>query len=420
MNVLHLDRSHFFQKIVKQAGEMNSVNYMNSESIKKAWSILEKSNVDLILTAQELDDGSADDLIKKLEKSSFSEIPVIVITSNDNLGIREHFFNLGVVDFILKAEFTPEKLQEHLEYFQRQDKMIQYLQDVPIAILDDSKLSQNVICSILNIHKIEQIDTFSDPRELLKTQKSYDIYFVDLMLPGISGERVVIELRKKYPHAVIIVISSLDSYNTIVHVLESGADDYIIKPFDARLLMARLKSNFRHFRIIGELKEQRNQMKLMSITDSLTGAYNHRYLVERLQAEILRCQEKGRHMSVLLLDLDKFKLINDTYGHPAGDRVLKELTLLFKEAIGDKDVFGRYGGEEFLLMLPGVYKDPALEMVDDLRSQFYNMEIEGIHHPVSFSGGLVEWKDESPEELLQKVDELMYQAKDGGRNQIVC
>lgn len=418
MTILHLDRSKFFQKVVKEAGKLESVEYHSAVSKEEAWVCLRKTKVDLILTGQELEDGSIVPLLKELEKSDFFHIPVIVITSNDSLDIREKFFNLGVVDFIPKAGFSPAKLKEQLDYFKAQDEMALSLTKAPFAVLDDSKLSQNVVTSILKFYGIEQIDVYSDPQDLLDSNKVYHVYFVDLILPGMSGERIVREIRRRYPHRVIIVISSLEKYNTIVHVLESGADDYIIKPFDGRLLMARLKTNFRHFLATGELKKQSDQLKKMAVTDGLTGCRNHRYLMRRLESEVDRAERHHHRLSLLMLDLDKFKVVNDTYGHGVGDQVLKYLSKIFMDNCRNHDVFGRFGGEEFLLILPDTDLKGALGISERLRERFVENPMEGMDKAVTFSGGLVEWRGENFKDLLKRADELLYCAKNEGRNRI--
>lgn len=418
MTVLHLDRSRFFQKVLKEAGKLDSVQYINAISSEEAWQKLESKQVDLIITGQELEDGSAEKLLKRLEDSPFRHIPVIVITATDSMEVRKHFFNLGVVDFIPKAGFSAEKLKEHLDHFKRQDEMILALQKASIAILDDSRLSLNVVTSILKMHDLVDVDTYSEPRSFLNVDKEYSIYFIDLMLPGMSGEQVVVELRRRIPHAVIIAISSLDKYNTIVHVLESGADDYIIKPFDSRLLMARLKSNYRNFQLMEELQKQRNEMKRMSVTDSLTGASNHRFLINRLDVEITRCQEKHSHLSVLLLDIDKFKNVNDQYGHPTGDVVLKRLSRLFMDECRSHDMFGRYGGEEFMLIMPDTTLEESYGISEKFRKSFEDLKFKEVNRPITFSGGLIEWRGESVEDMLKRVDELLYCAKNEGRNRI--
>lgn len=413
-----MDRSRFFHKVVQKAGEAESIQFLGAASQKEAIEQLQQQEIDLILTARELEDGPVDSLLRKLLDSPHGHIPVIMLTSSDTLDIREQYFNLGVIDFVSKEGFSGDKLREQLDYFKQQDDMVIDMRKMPIAILDDSRLSLNVISSILKMYGINNLSLFSDPHELMESKDEYEIYFIDLILPKISGERIVRELRKAHPHKIIIAISSLDKYNTIVHVLESGADDYIIKPFNSRLLMARLKSNFRSYQAMEEVKKQRDILSSMAVTDSLTGCSNHRFLIQRLIEEIEKVSRYKNSLSLLLLDIDNFKSVNDEFGHPVGDIVLKKLADLFMKNSRKSDVFGRYGGEEFLLILPETDINQAFIICERLRILFANLEIGEVGRSVTFSGGLAEWNGETDEAFLKCADELLYQAKNAGRNQI--
>lgn len=418
MTILHLDRSQFIRKVVMNAGQIDSVDFVSCDSISEALNILNNQEIEMIITAQQLSDGSAEDFLSKIDESDHQYVPIIILTADDTIELREKYFDLGVIDYITKASFTPDRLKRHINFFQEQDEILSMLKKASIAILDDSILSINMITSIIRMQGMRKIQSFTDPQELYDCDKEFNIYFIDLVLPGISGESMVVELRRRYPQAVIIAISSLDKYNTIVHVLESGADDYIVKPFDARLLMARLKSNFRQQLAAKKIKLQSDKLKELTITDSLTGAKNHRYLFERLEAEISQAKRSTRPLSLLLLDLDRFKKINDTFGHPLGDQVLKTLSKLFIENCRKYDIFGRYGGEEFMLIMPDTPRNGAFKISDRLRDEFSKIEIDGIDEKITFSGGLVEWNDETSDEILTKVDNLLYQAKEDGRNNI--
>ena len=420
MNILHIDRSSFFRKLVKKEACIDCAHFYSSSSIAEAFSLLEKDRIDLILSGIELDDGSASDFLEKLKESTYSEIPVILLTSTDTLEVREKYFNLGVVDFISKNDYSADELNEHINFFNEQSSLITGLKNASIAVLDDSRFSLNVIKSILNLHGISNPATFTNPEELLGTDEAFDVYILDMVLPKISGKQMVMKLRKKNPHSVIIVISSLSNYNTIVHALESGADDYIIKPFDSRFMMARLKSNFRTFLLMKELENQNRIMAEMSVTDSLTGAKNRRFLFERLEIEISHCRRHSHPLSILMLDVDKFKSINDQYGHPQGDIVLKTLAKLFIEEIRDIDTFGRYGGEEFMLIMPETPIEEAVKAAERLRERFNETEFNEIAEGfrAAFSGGVCEWKEEELPDFIKRADLLLYKAKEAGRNNI--
>ncbi|MDC7125276.1 MAG: diguanylate cyclase [Spirochaetales bacterium] len=420
MNILHIDRSTFFQKIIKKGTQLTRATVQSCTTINEGFEILSNIRIDLILVGQELEDGTAADFINHKSKTRFDSIPVIIITSDDNMKNREIYFKLGVVDFISKNNFSKEQLIEHISFFQIQDELIEGIKQSRIAILDDSKISIKVLLSILNLHGIQNIDTYEDPEELLKSNKEYDIYLIDMILPKISGKHMVIDIRKNHPSAIIIVISAIENFNSIVHALESGANDYMIKPFNARFLMARMKSNFRSFQLIKKIEKQKTLLEKMAVTDSLTGIKNRRYLFDYIEREIARSKRHGNPLSMLMIDIDNFKNVNDNFGHVTGDIVLKKLATLVLEECRSNDIFGRYGGEEFILIMPETTMSNALKLSNKLRENFEKIgypKIEGELR-VTFSGGLCQWEGESLEEFLKKADVLLYKAKESGRNRI--
>ena len=420
MNILHIDRSTFFQKLVQRSTEAGIAGLSSCTSIAEAHNILLSEQIDLILSGQELEDGSASDFLKQKSDTPYQHVPVIMLTANDSLEARETYFKLGVVDFISKSDFSHKKQLEYIEHFIEKDNLTASMQNASIAVVDDSRFSINVIRSILELHRIQNLESFNDPQELIDSGKEYDIYFIDMVLPKISGKQLVMRIRREHPHAVIIIISALEDFNTIAHALDAGADDYLTKPFDARLMMARLRTNFRSFIVMKELEKQREFQKEMAITDSLTGAKNRRYVFDQLEREIHRTKRHKHPLSMLLLDIDYFKKINDQYGHFTGDNILKSISEMFKRECRNTDIFGRYGGEEFILVMPDTPLDAATQTSDRLRQVFSEMKFteKDSNFRVTFSGGVCQWKDETVEELLKKADKLLYQAKEAGRNNI--
>ena len=420
MKILHLDGSSFFQKVVQRGTIAGMYELTGCSSIKEAKKHLATQEFDLILTGQELEDGSAADFLTEIAGTEYHDIPVIMLTSSDTMKLRETYFELGVIDFISKNGFTQEKLNDHIDNINQQDVLIEELAKASIAIIDDSQFSIKVIKKILGLYDIKDIDTYTNPEDLLVSEKKYDVYMVDMVLPNISGKQLVMTLRQEHPIAVIIVISSLGNYKTVLHALESGADDYIIKPFDARLLTARLKSNFRNFLMMAELEKRRKEMEVLAVTDGLTGAKNRRFALDQLEKEIQRSKRHGGPLSILLLDLDNFKTINDTYGHAQGDNVLLELSKMFLADCRDIDIFGRYGGEEFVFIMPETSLPQAVKTAERLREKFSLMKFTASesYFSTTFSGGVVQWKGEPLSQLLKKSDLLLYKAKDDGRNTI--
>lgn len=420
MNILHLDISKTVQKLVRENTKSSIAEIIGCNSIEKAVKLLKNHTIDLILTGQELEDGTAINFMERIAESEYSKIPVIVLTATDNLEIRKKYFDYGVVDFICKSEFTLNKLGEMIEEVGNQDKLMLSLQNSSIAVVDDSKLSLMVIENILNLHGFKNFDLYDDPLKLLESKKNYDIYLIDMVLPVISGEQLVLQLRRKHPMTVIIVISALEKYNTILHALQSGADDYIIKPFDARFMIVRMKGSYRKLILMRELEESKNQIEKMAVTDELTGISNRRHLFEQLEREFKRSKKKNTPLSVLMIDLDHFKEVNDTFGHPCGDSVLKRTAAQIMEGCRDTDILGRYGGEEFVLIQPNTALDKAAALSEQLRINFEQSTYEDIcgDFRITFSGGLCQWQGEDITEFFIKVDRLLYEAKEGGRNNI--
>ena len=253
------------------------------------------------------------------------------------------------------------------------------------------------------------------------------------MMPEIDGMEVArrIKANTALPFIPIIMQTALDSTEDKVEGLEAGADDYITKPIDFPELKARLRSMLR---IKGlqealeerekELLEVNEQLRHMSQTDALTGLDNRRHLNERIDEMFAHAKRLDEPFSIVMCDLDKFKSVNDTYGHQAGDEVLKQLASLLREEAREIDRVGRYGGEEFMLLLPGAEQDDAVSFAERVRKR-----IEG--HTFTFPGGTLTrtssfgvagWphsKIRECDDLVRTADDALYVAKETGRNKVV-
>jgi two-component system, cell cycle response regulator len=191
-----------------------------------------------------------------------------------------------------------------------------------------------------------------------------------------------------------------------------GADDYISKPYDNSIFMARFKANARTYFLYKELERR-------AVTDGLTGLYNHRYIYDYVGTSIMEKEKLGCSFCVLLIDIDHFKSVNDTYGHQIGDLVLITLSNIFAVAFGDNAVCGRYGGEEFMAVLKNIKLDDALKVVNTFRETIMVTKYPDQEFTVTISGGLAEHNGSNTSaEIIKKADDLLYKAKGSGRNQI--
>jgi two-component system, cell cycle response regulator len=260
-----------------------------------------------------------------------------------------------------------------------------------------------------------------------------DLILLDVMMPEISGIEVARRIKGNpaLPFIPIIMQTALDSTEDKVEGLEAGADDYITKPIDFAELKARLRSMLRIKRLQEALEEREKELlevnerlRFMSQTDGLTGLDNRRHLNERIDEMFQHAQRLNEPFSLVMCDLDKFKSVNDTYGHQAGDEVLKQLARILKDEAREIDRVGRYGGEEFMLLLPGTVLDAAVTFAERVRKR-----IEG--HTFTFEGGSLQrtasfgvsgWPHPTisdSDALVRTADDALYVAKETGRNRVI-
>jgi two-component system, cell cycle response regulator len=257
-----------------------------------------------------------------------------------------------------------------------------------------------------------------------------DLILLDIMMPHMDGIEVARRVKGNpaLPFIPIIMQTALDSTENKVEGLEAGADDYITKPIEFAELKARLQSMLRIKRLQDqveeherELLEANERLQVISRTDGLTGLDNRRYLEERLDEMFGHAVRLNEALSCVMCDLDRFKHVNDTYGHQAGDSVLRDFALILKHEVREIDRVGRYGGEEFMILLPGAAQDAAMRLAERVRKQVeaHTFTFKGGTLKRSASFGVATWphsKVPDAEALVRSADAALYVAKETGRN----
>jgi len=412
LHILHIDRSELFRKIMHEI-ILRCGHSVHSVATKKdALLYMADHQVDLIITALEFDDGDAESLILDMSQSSQKDIPVVVVTSSDSLELRERLFSLGVVDYILKADVNEEQFKYFFAALSAEDELSRFMRNMRIAIVDDSPIILKVVHRILDMNGFRDVDFYLKPQDLLQSGKTYDLYLVDMVLPDMSGDKVIQELRSCVPDAIIISMSQFTGEKSIATVLLAGADDYIHKPFDAASLISRIKINVRSY-------QYKKRLELMAVTDGLTGLYNHRFIFERLEEETAKVTRYERPLSIIMLDIDNFKAVNDTFGHRTGDNVLQSAAHAIMACIRKTDVAGRYGGEEFLVLLPETDLADAKVVAEKIRSTVAQLRFETKELSITISAGIAEAQQgESFEAFINRADTNLYRAKRSGKNRV--
>jgi len=305
-----------------------------------------------------------------------------------------------------------------------------------ILIVDDNPDSLEILRARLESWGY-RTQLASDGEEALEKIEAAppDLILLDIMMPRIDGMEVARRVKgnPSLPFIPIIMETALATTESKVEGLDSGADDYITKPIDFAELKARVNSMLRIKRLQAELEDRERelldaneQLLHMSQTDALTGLDNRRALENRLEEMFAHARRFKEPVACVICDLDRFKAVNDTYGHPAGDEVLRQFAQILRREARSIDRVGRFGGEEFIFLLPGAGIDAAGRFAERVRKQVeaHTFTVNGggtsIRRTASF--GVSAWPHSrigSPEVLVRTADEALYVAKGTGRNRVV-
>jgi two-component system cell cycle response regulator len=259
---------------------------------------------------------------------------------------------------------------------------------------------------------------------ILQQERPPDLLVLDWVMPGIDGMELCRRIRERQSpsYQYILVVTANDARQDVVRGLEAGADDYLTKPFDKGELRARLRVGTRILTLQEDLIRAREDLRFQATHDVLTGIWNRRAILDLLHCEIERAARFRASTGVLMLDLDQFKKINDTYGHLTGDAVLKETAQRITQVVRSYDFVGRYGGEEFLVLLPGCDKEQAEQSGERIRLAVTATPLivgeSGISVTISIGATATIGGPET--EVLAIADAALYQAKSAGRNRTVA
>ena len=297
-----------------------------------------------------------------------------------------------------------------------------------ILIADDDRTSCKLLGGLLRKwgYEAEIVYNGDDALRRLLMPEAPRLAILDWMMPGLDGLEVIRKLRasRNQSYTFVLLLTSKEQKEDLLQGLEAGADDYLKKPVDAPELRARLRIGGRILELERRLVGALESAEYKATHDFLSGVYNRAAITELLNREASRCQRSGQKMTLMMVDVDHFKVINDTYGHPAGDEVIKELTRRISSTLRTYDAVGRLGGEEFLILTPNCGLNEAMVVAERLRQCVANkkMLIGELSIPVTVSVGVSAVTENQTDVKMgiETADLALYAAKKNGRNRVEC
>jgi len=294
-----------------------------------------------------------------------------------------------------------------------------------ILIVDDDRAVLAALEEMVRAHSYETITarTWSDALRAYRQSKP-DMVLLDVMMPTIDGFKLarIIKNEDAERFVPIILITGLGDVESKRRGIASGADDFLTKPVSPLELELRLSSMLRIKELTDQIQLANDKLAELAATDPLTQLRNRRVIYEHLEREFARARRYDHPLSVFMMDIDHFKVVNDTYGHPVGDEVIRLVAKVLQDSTRETDLVGRYGGEEFIVLAPETDGESALIVGERIRSSVQKQSEEGVGIPaVTISIGVATTRAVEAahfEDLIHLADEALYSAKKAGRNQV--
>ena len=369
---------------------------------------LDKNSISLLKKVKELSYEIAqaiDSIVSALERNLNNDDQTKYDNSNEEEAIERLFSTLD------SDEYNPKISEE--------------ISGSKILIVDDSSSNRELLSRRLNSYEFEcyQASGGIEALKILKT-KEIDLVLLDVLMPDMNGIEVLNEIRKSDQQSdlPVIMVSGFDDVRSVAKCIAIGASDYLSKPVDGIVLGAKVIAALERKALRKKSNILMNQLTIQATTDQLTGIKNRRSIYEELDKLIDQFSSNNVHFGIILLDIDLFKSVNDTYGHHAGDMVLIDAAKRFSENIRSNDFIGRQGGEEFLALIQGVHEKEVTKIAERVRSAIEKSPIyvDGIDIKITVSGGIAHSSEKiNRDDLINLADERLYLAKENGRNRII-
>jgi two-component system cell cycle response regulator len=423
-----------------------------AQSGTEALAACERAECDIVLLDVMMPDMDGFEVCRRLKTNPLTHhIPVVMVTALDQPSDRVAGLEAGADDFLTKP-VSDVALIARVRSLSRLKMMTDELRmravtskemgiESPereavadtgrqgkLLIVDDRRSSYERIVTTLGSE--HRIDVEADPTNALfrAAEGNYEALIVSLGLQGFDGLRLCSQLRslERTRSLPILAIADSDDSSKLARGLEIGINDYLVRPIDKNELLARVRTQVRRKRYTERLRDNVQLSIEMAITDVLTGLYNRRYMESHLATLVEQGAARGKPLAVLVLDIDFFKAVNDTHGHDAGDEVLREFSVRMRKSIRGIDLACRYGGEEFVIVMPETDMAVATTVAERLRRRvaLEPFPIEqgkrSVEVTISIGIAALEAAEDNAATILKRADQALYRAKRDGRNRVVA
>jgi two-component system cell cycle response regulator len=418
----------------------------------EALAICERAQCDIVLLDVMMPDMDGFEVCRRLKAGPATHhIPVVMVTALDQPSDRVRGLEAGADDFLTKPvsdialiarvrsltrlKLVTDELRMRALTSKEigiQDPMVAALADAGrggrVLVIDDRRASYERIAKVLAGE--HRVDVEVDPHEALfhAAEGDYDLLMISLGFENFDGLRLCSQVRslERTRNVPILVIVEAEDNARLLRGLEIGVNDYLVRPIDKNEMLARVRTQIRKRRYGVRLRDNVQLSMELAVTDALTGLHNRRYMESHLTSLVEQALARGKPLALLVVDIDYFKAVNDVHGHDAGDDVLREFATRVKKSIRGIDLACRYGGEEFVIVMPETDMAVAAIVAERIRRRIAGEPFvirdgsTALDITISIGIAALSGVEDNAAAILKRADQALYRAKRDGRNRVVA
>jgi two-component system, cell cycle response regulator len=418
----------------------------------QALAICERGQCDIVLLDVMMPEMDGLEVCRRLKANPATHhIPVVMVTALDQPSDRVRGLEAGADDFLTKPvsdialiarvrsltrlKLVTDELRMRAHTSREigiQDPLLAAVadrgRDGRILVIDDRRASHERIAKVLAAE--HKVDVEVDPHEALfrAAEGDYDLLIISLGLENFDGLRLCSQVRslERTRNVPILVVVEAEDNVRLLRGLEIGINDYLVRPIDKNELLARVRTQIRKRRYGARLRDNVQLSLEMAVTDSLTGLYNRRYMESHVSSLVEQALARGKPLALLVIDIDYFKAVNDVHGHAGGDDVLREFATRLKKSIRGIDLACRYGGEEFVIVMPETDMAVAAIVAERIRRRIASEPFvirdgaTALDVTISIGIAALSGVEDNAALILKRADQALYRAKRDGRNRVVA